>query len=184
VLGGSFDVVTVLRTRLLLTCIATVAAIALGAAVAPALTVRATPKRITPSGVGAVKLGRTYRALRAAHLIGGLRPGCELEGATARSAVLRAPLKGFVDFTHATPPKVAAIAVRGGATARGIGIGASLARVRRAFPRATVDRSQESRLDVILVKVPKGGGGPLELALVSMTKTVTQIGIPRLKFCE
>jgi hypothetical protein len=56
------------RSRLLLTCAATAGAAVLATATAPALTVRATPKRITAAGVGAVKLGATYTSLRAAGL--------------------------------------------------------------------------------------------------------------------
>jgi hypothetical protein len=61
---------TASRSRLLLTCAATAGAAVLAAATAtaPALTVRATPKRITAAGVGAVKLGATYTSLRAAGL--------------------------------------------------------------------------------------------------------------------
>jgi hypothetical protein len=158
--------------------------VVLGAAVAPALTARATPKRITPAGVGAVKLGRTYKALRADHLVAQAIRGCQLDGPNARSAALRSPLSGFVELTQSSPRRVTTIAVRGGATARGIGIGASLARVRRAFPKAVVDHRTESRFDVTLVKVPKGGGGPLQFAVIAMTKTVTTIGIPRITFCE
>jgi hypothetical protein len=173
-----------------LLAVALVAFVALAAAVggavagAGALTVRATPKRITPAGVGGVKLGRTYTALRRDHLVGRIHRGCELDGPNARAAVLRAPLKGFVAFTQSSPRKVTTIGVSGGATARGIGIGASQARVRRAFPKATVDHSTESQFDVTLVTVPRSGGGPLQFAIVSMTKTVTMIGIPRITFCE
>lgn len=172
------------RNRLLRAAlVAFVATALLTAAVAPAITTRATPRRITPSGVGAVKLGKTYTALRRAKAVGRITRGCELEGSNARQAPLRSPLKGFVEFSQSSPRKVTNISIRGGAKARGIGIGASQARVKRAFPKVRFDRSRESRYDVILAKVPRSGGGPFEFAIVSMTKTVTAIGIPKITFC-
>jgi hypothetical protein len=173
------------RSRLLKAALVTFVAVALvAAAVAPAVTTRATPRKITGSGVGTVKLGKTYTALRRARAVGRITRGCELEGPNARQAPLRAPLKGFVDFSQSSPRRVTNIAIRGGATARGVGIGASQARVKRAFPKVRFDRSKEARFDVIIGKVSRSAGGPFEFAIVSMTKTVTAIGIPKITFCE
>ncbi|MDX6719505.1 MAG: hypothetical protein QOJ63_1759 [Solirubrobacteraceae bacterium] len=173
------------RTRPLLTSVlAGTSALVLGSGAAFALTASA-PQKITPSGVGAVKLGKTFAQLRAAHLIGPLGPGCEFAGQSARSASLRAPLKGSVDFTQMTTGRrVAAITVRGGAKARGVGIGASTAKVKQAFPKAVVDHSTDATFAITLVKVPKSGGGRLQFAVDTTTHKVTLIGIPNILFCE
>ncbi|HEV7807624.1 MAG TPA: hypothetical protein VGO80_17525 [Solirubrobacteraceae bacterium] len=172
------------RSRLLLTGAATAVATVVVAATAPALTVRAMPKRITALGVGAVKLGATYTSLRAAGLVGRLRPGCELAGPQSRSASLRAPLRGSVDLTRTTPRRVTAITVRGGARARGVGVGASGTRVRREFPKAIVDRSPEAVFAITILKIPRGGGGRLDFAVDTTTRQVTLIAVPRIAFCE
>src|SRR3954453_2625095 len=107
-----------------------------------AATQAAAPK-ITSKGVGGVKLGKTYKALHDAGLIGKIHAGCELGGPNTRSANLKAPLKGQVNFTLHSPRKVTDITVRGGATARGVGIGAKIKAIKAAFPKAKVDHSNE-----------------------------------------
>jgi hypothetical protein len=143
----------------------------------------AAPK-ITPGGVGEVRLGMTAEALRKRGLVGRLGPGCELAGPGTRSARLRAPLRGEVDFTRRTPRRARNIAVRGGATARGVGVGASGADVRAAFPRARFDRSTEELFGVTLVRIPEGGGGRMQMTISLRTGKVTVIGIPYIAFCE
>lgn len=76
------------------------------------------------------------------------------------------------------------IAVRGGATARGVGAGAGQAAIRRAFPRATIDRNTEKVFGITLYKVPKGGGGRLQFAVATSTKKVVSIGIPFVAICD
>jgi hypothetical protein len=142
------------------------------------------PTTITSAGVGGVKLGRTYSALRAAGRLGKIGRGCELGGPRTRSAPLRAPLRGSVDLTLGTPRRVAAIAVRGGATARGVGIGATAAGIRTAFPRAVFDHRGEAVFGLTFVRVPRGGGGRIEFGVDTTTKQVTIIGIPRIAVCE
>jgi hypothetical protein len=152
----------------------------LGVTAAPA----AAPKKITPAGVDGVKLGMTFAQLRAAHLVGKLQPGCELAGANARSARLRAPLKGTVNFTNTTPRKVTDITVTGGATARGVGIGATKAQILAKFPKAKFDHTTEPTFGITLVRIPKNGGGRLRFAIAVSTHKVTLIGIPFIAFCE
>jgi hypothetical protein len=159
-------------------------AAALGASSAPAETGYAAAKQITPSGVGGVTLGKTYAQLRQQHLVGTIRHGCQLGGPNTRSAPLRAPLKGSVDFTLSSPRKVTDITVTGGATARGVGIGARIADIKAAFPKAKVDHSTDKTFLVTLVTVPKNGGGKLTFAVDTKTKKVTLIGIPLIPFCE
>ena len=175
---------TLRRTSLAACLLASFTATLASAAIAPAIGVRATPKKITPAGVGAVKLGATYTSLRAAGLVGQIGPGCELAGPNTRAARLRSPLKGGVDFTRTSPRKVTNIAVTGGATARGVGIGANASRIRRAYPKAVIDRGTEAVFAITLYKVSKAGGGRLQFAVDTTTKKVTTIAIPAIAFCD
>lgn len=138
---------------------------------------------IGPAGVGKVKLGKTYKRLRAQHLIGKIRKGCELAPNT-RSAKLRAPLKGLVNFTLTSPRKVDNILIRGGATARGVGIGATIAEIQAAFPKAVVDHRTEGTFKLTLIKIPRSDGGRLQFAVSVKTGKVTLIGVPFIAFCE
>jgi hypothetical protein len=140
--------------------------------------------KITPAGVGAVKLGATYSHLRARHLVGRIFKGCELAGPNARAASLSAPLKGSVDFTMSSPRKVVDISVRGGASARGVGIGATIAQIKAAFPKAKVDHSTDHTFALTLVRIPKNGGGRLQFGVSTKTHRVTLIGVPLIAFCE
>ena len=149
-----------------------------------AVALAATLARVTPSGVGAVKLGRTYQALRGAGVLGKVRPGCELAGPRTRSASLRAPLRGSVDLTLGAPRKVARIVVNRGAAARGVGIGATPAAIKAAFPTVVFDTSTEETFQITLARVPKRGGGPLEFAVSTHTRKVMLIGVPSIGFCE
>ena len=144
----------------------------------------AATKKITPSGVGGVKLGMTYNELREAGLLGRLQPGCELAGPDQRSANLKRPLKGSVDLTQTSPRRVSVIHVRGGAKARGVGIGSTDTAVKSAFPKVKFDHSTDATFGITLAKVPRNGGGRLQFAIDTTTKKVVLIGIPRISFCE
>jgi hypothetical protein len=146
--------------------------------------VAAAPEKITPKGVGGVKLGKTYRQLRDKHLVGRINHGCNLAGPNARGARLRAPLKGSVTFTMTKPRKVTDISISGGATARGVGIGATITQIKAKFPKAKVDHSTEQTFQLTLVRVPKAGGGKLEFAVDVHTHKTTLIGVPAIAFCE
>jgi hypothetical protein len=144
----------------------------------------AAAQKITAAGVGDVKLGKTFRELRDAGLIGPKRPGCPLGGPNTRSARLKAPLTGFVDLNQASPRRVRSILIRGGAKARGVGIGATIAQIKAAFPKARVDRSTEDVFGITLVRIPKDGGGRIKFAVDVDTKKTTMIGVPFIPFCE
>jgi hypothetical protein len=144
----------------------------------------AAAKRITAAGVGKVKIGKTFQQLRSAGLVGALRPGCELGGPNTRSARLKAPIAGQVDFTQTSPRKVTDITIRGGAKARGVGIGATIPQIKAAFPKAKVDHSTEQVFRITLVRIPKNGGGRIKFAVDVDTNKVTLIGVPFIAFCE
>jgi hypothetical protein len=171
-----------------LACAAALAAAVVDAAVAqrgaqPAAAAVASAT-VTPAGVDGVKVGETYAQLRARHLVGRIGKGCELAGPNARSASLRTPLKGGVDFTMTTPRKVVDISIRGGASARGVGIGATIAQIKAAYPKAKVDHSTDHTFAITLVRIPKNGGGRLQFAVDTMTHRVVIIGVPAIPFCE
>jgi hypothetical protein len=139
---------------------------------------------ITPAGVGGVTLGAKYRTLHRQHLLKKIRRGCEFGGPRTRSAPLAPPLQGSVEFSLKTPRRVRNIGVTGGATARGVGVGSTLAQVQSAFPGATVIHDTEQVFEVTLVHVPPAAGGKLEFAVDIHTGLVTIVGIPFVPFCE
>ena len=172
------------RTPLLIVALAAVTALAVGGAVAPAETGSAAAVKITPTGVGGVKIGRTFSNLRNRGLVGPIRPGCELAPNT-RSARLRAGVQGQANFTQSTPRRVTDMAIRGGAKARGVGIGARIPRIRSAFPRARIDRSQEDVFQLTLVKTPRRpSGARIIFGVSTQTGRTTIIGVPFIAFCE
>ncbi len=160
------------------------AAVVLVLAIGAAVAVAAAPQKITAKGVGKVTLGASYASLHAKHLVGGLSRGCPLAGTQARSAKLNAPLKGFVDLSNPPNRKVTHIIVRGGATARGVGIGATIAQIKAKFPKAKVDHSTEHMFGVTIVRIPRKGGGPFEFEVPTKTHKTAAIGIPIIPFCE
>ena len=115
---------------------------------------------------------RTSRYARRAPRRGRARlRACRAEralGATARAAegLGRA-------VTAASPRRVASILLRGGATARGVGIGAALGRDPRRVPNRPLRPQQRREFGITLVRVPKSGGGSIEFALDTRTRRVT-----------
>lgn len=162
---------------------AVVGSLVAGVATAPAQTAREASQSVTKTGVGGVKLGKTYAQLRAAALIGKIRQGCEF-APDARSAKLRSPLKGSVNFTPTLPRRVSTISVTKGAKANGVGIGSTIAQIKSAFPHAKVDHSTEMVFGITLVKIPKKDGGRFVFAVDVSTGKTTIIGIPFVAFCE
>jgi hypothetical protein len=164
-----------------------VAALMTGAGTAPAdvAPAGAAAPKIGPNGVGAVKIGKSYTTLRRQKLIGKIKPGCELGGPNTRSAALRLPLRGFVDFTQKSPRRVTNVTVfRGATTARGVGIGSTIEEIQAAYPKAKVDRSTEEVFRATFVTVPKSDGGRFQFAVEVDSGKTTAIGIPYLAVCE
>ena len=173
-----------MRTRTPLAATALLS-LAFGAAAAPAETSRGADQKITAAGVGKVQVGKTFRSLRAAGLVGRMRPGCPLGGPDTRSARLKAPLKGSVDLTTRRRPRtVRSITITGGATARGVAIGGTIAQIKAAYPKAKVDHGTEDVFGITLVKIPKSGGGRISFAVGVDSKLITQIGVPLIPFCD
>ena len=140
---------------------------------------------ITPTRVDGVHLGDTHADLRARGKVGPIRPGCELAENT-RSAKLKAPLKGSVNYTLHNPRRVDNISITGGAKARGVGIGATIAQIKAKFPRAKVDHSTDQVFQLTLVRTPKrpNGRGRITFGVSTQTHKTTIIGVPFIAFCE
>ncbi len=170
------------RRLTLLAALCVIAAVSGGALPATAQT--PITAEISAAGAGGVKLGGGYKALRRHHLIAKRRKGCELDGPGNASARLLAPLEGSVNLTRKSPRRVTSIIVTGGATARGVGVGATTAEIQAAFPGAEVDHGTEQVFAITLVKIPKDAGGRIEFAVDLSTGKVSSIGVPFIPFCE
>jgi len=144
----------------------------------------AAPQKITRNGVGQVKLGMTFQQLREKGLVGKLRPGCPLGGTDTRTARLRSPLRGDVDFTLTTPRKVTNVTIRRGARARGVKVGDRIRDIKDAYPKAKVNKDTEEVFGLWLVRVPRNGGGRITFAVDADTRRITRIGVPFIPFCE
>jgi hypothetical protein len=141
---------------------------------------------ITPTRVDGVHLGDTHADLHARGKVGPIRPGCELGGPTTRTAKLKAPLKGSVNYTLHNPRKVTDISITGGAKARGVGIGATIAQIKAKFPNAKVDHSTDQVFQLTLVQTPKRpkSGNRITFGVSTQTHRTTIIGVPIIAFCE
>ena len=158
-------------------------------ALGPAAATAAAPQKITFEGVGQVKLGKTFKQLREDGLVGKLHKGtCDAAGPNALPfAKLRSPLNGTVEFTRGTPHRVNDITIRGGAEARGVGIGDRLKDIKAKFPKRKIDHSQEDVFGAFFVFIPRANPvGKLKLMFVldSDTRKITLIGVPFVPFCE
>ena len=143
-----------LRLVLLLVpaCLVAVAAVAIAS---PPTAHDSAAAVITPTRVDGIHLGDTHADLRSRGKVGPIGPGCEFGGPNTRSARLRAPLKGQVDYTLNSPRKVTTITVTKGAKARGVGIGATIAAIKAKFPNAIVDHSTDQVFQLTVVRTPK-----------------------------
>ena len=109
---------------------------------------------ITPTRVDGIHLGDTHADLLSRGKVGPIGPGCELGGPNTRSARLRAPLKGSVTYTL-EPSQGHHIMVTGGAKARGVGIGATIAAIKAKFPNAKMDHNTDQVFQLTLVTTPR-----------------------------
>lgn len=154
------------------------------AGVGAAIAFGAGSPKITSEGAGKVKLGDTYKSLRSRGLVEKIKPGCELGGPNTRSARLKKPLLGSVNFTLKAPRKVTDVQIEGGAKARGVGVGATIKQIKAKFPKAKVDHSTDDTFALTLVRIPKNGGGKITFGVSTQSHQTVVIGIPSIAFCE
>ena len=116
------------------------------------------------------------------HLVGKLHKGvCDAAGPNASPfARLRSPLRGQANFTKRLPHKLTDITIRGGAKARGVGVGDSLAKVKAAFPKRQIRHD----LGFIFVDIRKTSNIKEQFILDQDTRKVTDIGVPFVALCE
>ncbi len=140
--------------------------------------------RITPRGVGSLRLGATIRSLRRRHLIGGLRKGCELYSGQ-RVAPLLSPLSGWATF-EGGGQKLASISIEGGAeTVKGIGAGSTAAEARTAYPAGQwLSPRRMYPLPVGLLWVNHPSHPKFGILVDPETHRVASISIPSPNFCE
>jgi hypothetical protein len=134
-------------------------------------------------GAGDVELGGKASKLKQAGLIGRPHPGGELAPNT-RSAKLKGPLQGVVNFTVSSPRRAENIFVTGAAMAAGVGIGLPKRAVKAAFPHVKFDPPHRGRLGITLAKIPRSDGGRFQVGVDAASKKVTSFGIPFIAFCE
>jgi hypothetical protein len=186
-LPGSVARMSPLRPSLLLAlalAVVTAGIVAIGSSASPSAS--GAVAKISPVRVDGVHLGDTHADLRARGKVGKIRPGCELGGPNTRAARLLAPLRGSVNYTLTSPRRVDNIAVTGGARARGVGIGATIAQIKAKFPRAKVDHSTDEVFQLTLVRTPKrpNSRGRITFGVSTQTHRTTIIGVPFIAFCE
>lgn len=140
--------------------------------------------RVTPHGVGQVRLGATAEALHRKGLIGNLRKGCEFDPGQ-RIAPLRAPLRGWVVF-ESDSKGLRAFTIDGGAeTTRHIVVGSTAAEARNAYPDALYEAPGTAKpFAEGFLWVPNLSKPKLTMIIDPGTLLVEVISVPSPNFCE
>ena len=139
---------------------------------------------ITPTVVGAVRLGAAAKSLHRKGLIGRLRSGCELDPGQ-RVAPLRSPLQGWVVFERGHKGLAAFTVEAGAETNRHIGIGATASEARKAYPDAPYEAPGAVKpFAEGFLWVPNPSKPKLTLIIEPGTRQVEAISVPSPNFCE
>lgn len=150
---------------------------------APALAAQA-PVLMTAQGIGPIKIGATLASLKAAHLIGKVQLGCELNQPRGYGAPLKNTFKGFVGFDQ--HKRVTSISAESRAVdVHGLTIGSTDEQVLKAYPKAHYDKAKTT--DPIPYSVIAVGpvGTPRYSFLVDpKTRKVVELDIPYAQVCE
>jgi hypothetical protein len=139
---------------------------------------------VKPGQAGDLRLGDTIASLSERKLIGGLKPGCELDPGQ-RVAKLKPPLKGWALFFHGGKRLSSIVVEGGGETAAGIAVGSTVKAAKAAYPKAEYDRPGS------LEPFPQGflwvnnSRKPKMTFLVEQKHNrVSSINLPSPNFCE
>jgi hypothetical protein len=142
---------------------------------------------VGPGRAGEVLLGDTVRALHKRHLIGRLRPGCELDPGQ-RVAPLRPPLKGLAIFSGLPSKRnrVASLLVEDGAeTVQGITVGSTVREARDAYSKAEYDPPGSAKpFAEGFLWVNRSRRPRMTFIIDPKTRRVSSIGVPTPNFCE
>ena len=161
--------------------------LALVVALAAAGTAFAAAAVITPTRVDGVHLGDTHADLRARGKVGPIGPGCELGGPNTRSAKLKAPLKGSVNYTLPQPAQGRQHHASPAGRRRAAWASARRSpQIKAKFPHAKVDHSTDQVFQLTLVRTPKRPQrrGRITFGVSTQTHKTTIIGVPFIAFCE
>jgi hypothetical protein len=148
------------------------------------ITAPASAATITPKGAGQVHLGATAASLKDKGLIKALKPGCELDPGQ-KIAQLRAPLAGFVVFSHPNN-RASSITITGGArTAADIGIGSTPKQAQQAYPKADYDKPGTlPPFDAGFVWLNNSRDPKMTFIVDPNVSRITSIAVPAPAFCE
>jgi hypothetical protein len=138
---------------------------------------------ITPRGVGSLRIGTTVENLHRKSLIGGLRKGCELDRGQM-AAPLRAPLRGWAIFSNGR--RLSSISIEGGAeTRRHIGVGATAAEARSAYPQGEWSSPSEMYpIPIGVLWLNSARHARMSLVVDPTTYRVESIAVPAPNICE
>jgi hypothetical protein len=142
---------------------------------------------LSEKGVGGLKLGRSYAAIKKAGLIGKVTPGCELASPRPYGAKLRSPLKGFATFTGKAGHRVlSSLVITGGAkTAKGIKRGSTAAAIHAAYPTAKdLDSKSGDPIQIHAIVLKRNGKDKIWFVLSKHNGVLTEFGVPSLEICE
>jgi hypothetical protein len=139
---------------------------------------------VKPGQVGEIHLGDTIASLGSRKLIGGLKPGCELDPGQ-RVAKLKPPLKGFAIFFH-HGKRLSSLAIEGGAeTKKGIAVGSTAREARDAYPNAQFDPPGTSDPFVEgFLWVNRPSNPKMTFVIDAHSRRVESIDLPLPNFCE
>jgi hypothetical protein len=135
-------------------------------------------------GVGALRLGMTEDAARAAGLVGESRPGCDLGGPGQTVARLQPPLAGWATFWQGQLESVEVES--GAATVDGVSVGMGVDEARRRIEergRPTFVTDLTDPFGFFLVSVGEQVSA-YEMEVDPVRRTVDSITVPSIRTCE
>ena len=139
---------------------------------------------VTPTGVGALRLGMTAAAARARRLVGRVGPGCEFSP-DQRIARLLPPLRGTAVF-EGPEVQLQSITLTGGVTtSHGVGVGTSATEMLASYPQGEYEQPDPSSpFPFGFFRLERGGEVWLTMLVDPQSQRVTQIDLPNPAFCD
>ncbi len=148
-------------------------------------TVTAAEEKLSTSGYGALVLGMALDKAQSDGLVTNVRPGCELAGPGQVTADVPARPDAYVTFDDG---KLTNISLRDGATAEGLGVGATIDQAKQTYSgngyTVTVDETPVEVFEFISVTVKRNGAEAYEFAAEPKSKRIEQLATPHLLICD